>query len=243
MDITTDALVIREMSIGENDRLITLMTHDLGVIKAYAHGVKNFKSKRAGATSLLSYSSFTLSKKGDTYRIKEASVKNIFFTAGYDVSVFALSQYFCELCYVLGPDDSNSSEFLRLILNSLHFLTAKGRSVPLIKAITELRIAAISGYMPNLVACGECGEFESDIMYFSLENGEIYCEDCSKNGIKINKTVLSAMRHIVYSPFKDLYSFEIPEEAAVYLSDITEKYISYQSEYTYSTLEFFKTLG
>ena len=36
MRFTTDALVIKEMKIGERDRLVTLMTREFGVIKAYA---------------------------------------------------------------------------------------------------------------------------------------------------------------------------------------------------------------
>ena len=37
------------------------------------------------------------------------------------------------------------------------------KDVDLIKAITEFRAAAISGYMPNLVSCSRCGKFEDDI--------------------------------------------------------------------------------
>lgn len=244
MNLVTDGLVIKEMNIGEADRLITILTKDDGIIKAYASGVKSIKSKRGGATTLLSYSNFSLTKKGEAYRISEATPIKLFFTANSDVETLAVSQYFCELCSVFEPDEKYGEEFLRLILNSLYFLTEKKRDPFVIKAITELRIAAVSGYCPNLVACDNCGVFEDDVMFFNCQNGAVFCRNCNKDqsNIPLNKTVLSAIRHIVYSPFDKLYSFTVPENDGKYLSDLTEKYIVYQTEHKFKTLEFLHSI-
>lgn len=239
--ISTDGLVIKETAYGENDRLITIITRNLGIISAYVKGVKSLKSKRSPATSLLAYSDFIIEKKGDTYRIAEACANKIFFGAGSDITTLCVAQYFCELCNIFKPIEHESEEFLRLILNSLHFLVEKKRSPELIKAITELRITVISGYAPNLIACNGCGKFEDAVMYFKLDDGTIYCNNCRKeNCISITLTVLKAMRHIVYSKFDSLYSFEIPEQSAKELSKLCEKYITYQTEHKFSTLEFLR---
>lgn len=241
--ISTDGLVIKETSYGESDRLITVITRDLGVISAYVKGVKSFKSKRSPATSLLSYSDFIIEKKGDTYRITEASANKVFFGAGSDIVTLSIAQYFCELCNIFKPVEQESEEFLRLILNSLHFLTEKKRSPELIKAITELRISVISGYAPNIIACNGCGKFEDVVMYFKLDDGTLYCDNCRKeNCVSITLTVLKAMRHIVYSKFESLYSFDIPEQSAKELSMLCENYITYQTEHKFLTLEFLRGL-
>ncbi len=244
MRFTTQGLVIREKNIGENDRLVTLLTGDQGVIRAFAAGAKNIKSKKGAATGLLSYSSFTILKKNDTYKIYEATPIRVFFGAGSDIVKLSLSQYFCELCAVLVPADTNSEEYLRLILNSLHYLLSDERKSEIIKAITELRLASISGYTPNLVACDGCGKFEDNVMNFCLNDGKILCNDCKKNeyNIPLNRTMLSAMRHIVYSEFKGLYSFDIPLDDAKNLSKVTEKYIVTQTEHNYKTLDFYNSI-
>lgn len=245
MRFTTEALVIRESNVGENDRLVTLLTRDMGVIRAFAAGAKSIKSKKGAATGLLAYSSFTVLKKNDTYRIYEASPIKIFFGAGNDIVRLSLSQYFCELSSVLVPRDTDSEEFLRLILNSLHFLIFAGRYPPLIKAITELRLACLSGYTPNLVACDGCGKFEDELMYFILNDGRLLCTDCRKAGeypITLDPTMLSAMRHIVYSQFGSLYSFDIPNDAADRLSVLTEKYITIQTDHHFPTLDFYNSM-
>ena len=123
----------------------------------------------------------------------------------------------------------------------MHFLTESKRSPELIKAITELRIAVLSGYAPNLVACDSCGMFEDNVMYFNLQDGALYCNKCYKeNCISITLTVLQAMRHIVYSKFESLYSFNIPETSIKELSLLTEKYVTYQTEHKFTTLEFLR---
>ena len=242
---TTEALVIKEMSVGENDRLVTLFTRDYGIIRAFAAGAKSIKSKKGTATSLLTYGSFTILKKKDTYKIYEATPICLFFSTGSAIDVLALAQYFCELCGVLVTSGIPDGEFLRLILNSLHFLTKEKRYPPLIKAITELRTAALAGFMPNLVACDNCGKFEDDIMYFDISEGKLLCPDCRANTgglIPLDRTLLSAMRHIVYSEFSKLYSFTIPEESADKLSEITGKYITLQTDHRFAALDFYNTV-
>ncbi|MDO4608389.1 MAG: DNA repair protein RecO [Clostridia bacterium] len=241
MRIITDGLVIKETNVRDNDRLITVITRDIGVITAVVRGVKSFKSKRGSATSLLAYSNFNFEQKGDTYTVTEASINKMFFGAGTDLIVLSIAQYFCELCNYLKPVQNESEEFLRLILNSLHFLTESNRNPELIKAITELRIAVIAGYAPDLLACQKCGKFEDTVMYFKLDDGSLYCNDCRKeNCVSISLTVLKALRHIIYSKFESLYSFEIPDSSAKELSSLCEKYITYQTEHKFTTLDFLR---
>ncbi|MEE1239689.1 MAG: DNA repair protein RecO [Acutalibacteraceae bacterium] len=237
--------MIKEMSVGENDRLVTLFTRDYGIIRAFAAGAKSIKSKKGTATSLLAYGSFTILKKKDTYKIYEATPIRLFFGAGSEIDVLALAQYFCELCSVIVASGTPDGEFLRLILNSLHFLTKEKRYPPLIKAITELRAAAIAGFMPNLVACDNCGKFEDDIMYFNANEGKLLCYECKGENsglIILDRTLLSAMRHIVYSEFSRLYSFSVPDKSANRLSEITEKYITLQTDHRFAALDFYNSV-
>lgn len=230
---------------GENDRSVTLLTKEYGLLRAYVPGAKSIKSKRSSASSLLTYSDFTISRKGEFYRITEATAISSFFTMGMDVEILALCQYFCELSAVLVQPFNPNPEFLRLILNSLHFLTKENKFPPLIKAITEFRIAVISGYMPDLLACKKCAQFEADVMYFNLEDGSLLCSDCienKENTVVVDRTLLSALRHIAFSQFGRLYSFSIPEKSAESLSKITEAYLTRQIDYRFDTLDFYNQI-
>lgn len=242
---TADALIIREQQIGESDRLVTLLSRHNGVIRAYATGARSIKSKKGPATSLLAYSSVTLKQKGDTYRITEASPIEIFFKAGDDIEALSLAQYFCELCIHHAPNSENCEAVLRLALNSLHFLSNRTRNIYLLKAVFELRLMALTGYMPDLVACNGCAKYEDDIMYFDTSEGCLYCKSCHEYNSEcavINATLLMALRHIIYSDLSKLFLFSVPDEAAKALSQITERYLLNKTEHKLRTLSFFNSL-
>ncbi len=243
--MTSDALVVREMNVGENDKLLTLLTRDFGIVKAFSSGSKKISNKKFSASSLLSYANYSFIKVGDTYKIYETQPIKSFFDVGSDIYMLSIAQYFCELAQVISPIEAPAHDYLRLFLNSLHYVVIEKKNPELIKAITELRAAAISGYMPALVACDTCAVYEEDIMYFNLNNGKLLCENCKGNDpnlIPIDRTVLSAMRHIVFSEFNNIYRFEIPKESANYLSALTGKYISAQTEHRFKTLEFLEQI-
>jgi DNA repair protein RecO (recombination protein O) len=242
---TIDGLIIREQNIGDNDKIVTVLSRNNGIISAYASGAKSIKSKKGAATCLLSYSSITLKKKGDSYRITEATPIKVFFKTGNDIEALALAQYFCELAYNYAPGDDNNEYVLRLFLNALHFLSEGKRNLHQIKAIVELKLMALIGYMPNLIACNKCMKYENDLMYFDTEEGLLYCTDCAKHQKSfalINGTLIMSMRHIIYADFSKLFSFSLPDDAAVALSGITEKYLINKTEHNLKTLQFFKSL-
>ena len=242
---TIDGLIIKEQEIGESDKLVTILSRNNGIIRAYASGAKSIKSKKGAATTLLSYSSFTMKQKGDSFRITEASPIEVFFKTGNDIEALALAQYFCELALYYAPNDEASEEVLRLFLNALHFLCEKKKNIHLIKAIVELKLMSLTGYMPDLIACKKCLKYEADIMYFDTFEGILYCTECEnyQNSFAvINTTLLTALRHIALSDFSKLFSFAIPDEACVALSKITEKYLINKYEHNLKTLQFFNSL-
>ena len=53
MQINTDGLVIMERTVGESDRLVTLLTREEGIIRAFSPLAKTLKSKQGSATQLL----------------------------------------------------------------------------------------------------------------------------------------------------------------------------------------------
>ena len=103
MKFSTDGLVIRTVNVGESDRAVTVLTRDRGLMSAFATGARKQNSKNGAATSLLTYSDFTVSKNKDTCRITDSETREVFFGLRGDIMKYALAQYICELCLVLVP--------------------------------------------------------------------------------------------------------------------------------------------
>lgn len=244
MQTTTKGLIIREQTIGESDRLVTLLTADFGLIKAFVRRAKTFKNQNLSSTSLFVYGDFALYKGKDAYVIDNASPIEVFFDLRADIERLSLAQYFAQLTYYLGAEEQPAPEMLRLVLNALHLLCKGERNTKIIKSAVEMRMLTLGGYMPNLLACYRCGVFESDIMYFDIEEGCIYCKDCFRNNaLTAPLGVITAIRYICLSEdVGKVFSFSLSDENIDILADITEKYLLSRIDGRLTTLEFYKSL-
>lgn len=237
-------LVIREQSIGEFDRLITVLTSQHGLIRAFSRGAKKTSSKKLSSTALLTYSDFTFSKSKDVYSVEDAVGKEVFFGLRRDISRMALAQYFCELAYEFCEEDYESAEILRLFLNGLAFLDRGTKSPAFVKPVVELRLLSLSGYMPALVGCDNCGEYETEKMSFEPESGKLWCENCVPHaGARVlPRAVIQAMRHIVFSDFDKIFSFELSGESLAVLGSTAEDYLLRKTQRKFKTLDFYNTI-
>lgn len=251
MQIKTQGFVLKQRNIGENDKIITLLTPDLGIIEASARNVKSGRSGLASACQLMTYSEFCLYRGKSGYSINTAEVTEAFYSLRLDVIKVALAGYFCELTTYLSPSGENTPDYLRLLLNTLSFLQTDKRNPLMLKAIFELRGAAIAGFMPNLVCCTECSHFEKEEMYFLLLEGVLICSDCFSETelfrkdspiVSVPTPILSALRHIVYAPMEKLYSFKLEEQALSQLQFITEQFALFHTDGNFRSLEIYKSL-
>lgn len=242
--ISAPGLVIREQSIGESDKLITVLTAKYGLVRAFSRGAKKTKSKKLAATSLLAYGDFTFVKTKDAFSVEDALVKEVFFELREDVEKMALAQYFCELANEFCEEDFEAEEVLRLILNGIWLLKSGKKKPDFIKAVTELRLMSLSGYMPDLVGCEQCGAYETDKMYFVPESGKIYCEECAPSGFnyRVSASVIQAMRYVTLSDFEKIFSFVLNDESQKVFGKVSEAYLLQKTQRKFNTLDFYRVL-
>ena len=115
MQTVTDALVLRERKLDEQDRLLTLLSADRGIITAYAKGAGRMKGSMAGATELLCYSHFVLFQNRERCFADKAEANTLFFGIRGDLEKLTLATYFAQLCCELIPENEPAVEELRLL--------------------------------------------------------------------------------------------------------------------------------
>ncbi len=263
--IETDGIVIKEQSVGETDRLITVLTSKYGLIRAFVSGAKTIKNKNLAGTCLLAYSDFVFYKSADAYNVNSAIEKEIFFDLRQNIDNLSIAFYLAELFGELAPETAECEDLLKLLLNSIYLLSKNKVNALQVKSVAELRSIAMSGYAPNLIACEECGAFESDPMYFDIKNGNLHCKDCvvgespSDDGIPqtsteyvsmglcawqlpISISTVTAMRHIIYSEPKKIFDFKLTDSAQLELTTVTESYALEHTDRHFKTLDFYKSL-
>lgn len=236
-------IVIRMKSSGD-DRLLTLLTDEYGVIQAVARGANKPRSKLASSTELFCYSRLNLFRYRDHNTVDAAEVENSFFSLRGDLTALALASYIAELFCELAPPEEPAMEYLRLLLNTLHFTATGKRPFLQIKPTLELRLMMMAGFMPDLVGCAVCGTYDAERpMLFFPEAGTVACVDCggtlSGAGVPVSPGILAAMRHILYCPFEKIFSYSLSQEGQAELSQASERYLRYHLQRSWRSLDFF----
>lgn len=249
--LTTDGIVLRTREIGKADRTAVILTSDYGVIDAFANGSKNPKSKLVAVAQPFAYSSFTLSVKKNNTSISSGNIKKTFFGIREDIDKLSLAFYFSELTQTIAPKNNNAQNYIKLLLNVLYYLENDIVHSLLLKPIYELRLLAMSGYMPDLLCCAECGKFDDDSFFFYPQTGDIRCKHCADmyynqhsniSAVHISKSALSALRHIIYSDISKLFKFDLVGNSLIQLRNACENFVLQQTEQKFQTLDFYKTI-
>lgn len=252
MQQKASGIILRQRNIGENDRMLTILTAGLGLIEGSARRSKATNSPLAAATQLFSYSELCLYRGRQSYYIIDtAEICEGFYGLRTDVEKMALAGYFCELTARLSPAPDSCAELLRLLLNCLAFLEKDRLDPLLIKPLYELRGLSVGGFMPNLVGCALCGEYEKAQMNFLPLEGILVCGDCyARSPYNVESTiraglppaVLAAMRHIVFAEPERLFSFRLAKESLALLNQLSEAYVRLQMETDFKSLDVYHEL-
>ena len=97
MTFSADAIVLKITKTGESDRLLTLLTRDRGIIKAFAKAADRPKNKLHMSTNLFCYGRFTFYESVKSTKVEECDLNETFFALQSDIGKLALAQYFNEL--------------------------------------------------------------------------------------------------------------------------------------------------
>ncbi len=245
MPIKTDALIIRENNrIGENDRFVTALTRERGVLQASVRGARKITSRSGSGTSLLTYSTLTLTEGKSKWIVTDAKPQRVFFELRNDMIKVALAQYFCELAGVLAPREEPAEEALRLLLNALHFLSEGSREATLLKATVEQRLLRLAGYCPDLSGCAVCGKQEGG-MFLQPLRGTLLCTDHgapSMDTLPLTAGAVAAWRYLSEAPEDKLFSIKLSEESLRSLAAASEYFLLSCLGRGFNTLDFYNSV-
>ena len=245
MPIATTGLILRQIKVGEADRILTILTPDLGVISASAKGSMRLKNKLFSATGLFCYSEFSLTSGRSHYFIDTAQIKNVFHGISATVEGMGLASYMAEIAAELSPAPPESEAQLRLLLNCLYMLSEKKADLRVIKAVFELRTMSECGFMPQIVCCRDCSAYDGAAFYLDVQEGHLLCADCAAKAGKtcnLDQGALYALRHICLVDDKKIFAFKISVGSLEKLSAVAERYALTHLDKPLKSYDFLKTL-
>jgi DNA repair protein RecO (recombination protein O) len=230
MVVKTKALILRGMPVGDQDRLLTMLSADLGVITVSARGVGRNGNRLAAATQPMMYGEYVLFQGISRYSLNQGEVIASFFDLALEPERYERAVRMLSMSADAGMVPEAASEVLELTLHALHRLMPNAK-VPmdpdLVVGIFELKMLQISGLTPHLTGCVRCGTSGIDRIRFSHGHGGFLCETCDPEdptAVPVSAGVAKAMLYTLCAPVQSLFRFDLAAAQVGIFLDVVSRY-------------------
>jgi DNA repair protein RecO (recombination protein O) len=205
----TEAVVLRSIRFGEADRVLHLYTLDRGRIGAVAKGVRKTKSRFGARLEPLSHVELLLHQGSgelqtvtgvELVRSHHATREHQYRLGLGLVGAEAMLRLFTE-------QEANPRAFQALVrfldlLDELESLPARPSLDPLALSF-QLKLLWLSGYLPHLTSCAECGAEGEPLVGYSAEAGGAVCRDCGPGALALSPAGIAGIETLLARPLAE----------------------------------------
>jgi len=217
---TTEAVVLRSFRFGEADCVLHLYTLDRGRVGAVAKGVRKTKSRFGGRLEPLSHVELVLHHgRGELDTVTGASLIRAHDRSRTDAYALQVGLIGLEaMLRLFTEQEANERAFTALtrFLDALdeHRGRARRAAFDPLGLAFQLKLLWVSGYLPHLGACVECGA-EADLVGFLPEAGGAVCSACARPGVlDLAADAFAGIDRLLHVPLADAGAVELGERAA-----------------------------
>jgi DNA repair protein RecO (recombination protein O) len=153
----TDGIVLGSLRLTGADKLVTVLTHDLGKIVGAAAGVRRLKSRFGGALEPFSYCRLVLFRKRPDllFRINQADILRSFQSVRENLGQIELASWMVNLIKDFTAEEIPNPGLFIHLLSCLKAVENK-QTVNLLPVYFELHLLRHVGYQPRLDRCVKC---------------------------------------------------------------------------------------
>ena len=185
---------LRRSPVREADLLSVIYTREHGKLELLARGAQRLTSKLMGHLEPLTLVRVSIARGRSMDQVTEAEVVNAFpvVKSGYENSARGL--YVAELVDGFSALSAANADLFNLTVQTLDALGKTGNS-DLALRYFDLHLLRLSGFMPELYNCVECGaELEPDRHRFAVGAGGALCTDCGPTDVVVRPLSLPALK-------------------------------------------------
>ena len=212
-------MVLRSFRLGEADRVLHVYTADRGRVGAVAKGVRRTKSRFGARLEPLSHVELMLHQgSGELQTVTGADLRASHHEAREDPYRLAVGLMGAEAMLKLFTEqEANERAFMALtrFLDRLDVIRSAG-SRPAVDPLVlsfQLKLLWLSGYMPHVDSCVECGVADGLIGYLPSAGGAV-CRDCGDGAISLSPDGLHGIRTLVATPLADAHDANLSDRGA-----------------------------
>lgn len=176
--IVTNGLVLRHSEYRDSDRMLTLLTPEMGKVDAIARGCRKNKSPLLGASELFAAGEYTIMPVHGRYTVVEGNVTESYYPLRSDLDKLTHASYVLGMLSIVAQSDMPAQELFALSLVTLAHLAYSDLPEPLVTFAFEMHLMRILGQSPSMAQCVRCGREVSGECRFDANMGGVLCPAC-----------------------------------------------------------------
>ena len=232
--IKTKGMVIAENSMGDFDKMVTILT-PTGKIGCAAKNARKPKSMLMAASQFLCFGDYMIYKGASSYHINSAETIEVFYNLRTDLDKLNYAVLIAKIINDVTDENPNTYRILQLLLNTIYMISETDQNLDFILAVFQLRLLCLLGFTPQIQKCARCKQ-EETITHFSFKESGFLCQNCARqdtSAIQILPATAKAIQYIVLAPAKKLFSFLFSKESQKELEIISKIYLKEKLEKEY----------
>ncbi len=214
----TEAVVLRSIRYSEADRILHLYTADRGRVGAIAKGIRRTKSRVGGRLEPLSHAELLLhAGSGELHTVTGVELVRSHHGVREDSYRLAVGLVGAEAMLRLFTEQEANERAFGALTRFLDLLDETPTGVrPELDALGlsfQLKLLWLSGYLPHLGSCAECGS-DGPLAAYSARAGGAVCQACSAGALALSPDGLAGMEALLRSPLADANTTGLTERGA-----------------------------
>ena len=205
----TEAVVLRSFRLGEADRVLHLYTLDRGRIGVVAKGIRKTKSRFGARLEPLSHVDVLLHQgSGELQTVTGVDLVASHRESREDQYRLAVGLVGAEAMLRLFSEQERNERAFQALTRFLELLDAlPARALrpaldPLVLSF-QLKLLWLSGYLPHLTSCADCGSTEGTLVGYSARAGGAVCRGCADGALALSTMGISGIESMLARPLAD----------------------------------------
>jgi DNA repair protein RecO (recombination protein O) len=216
----TQAVVLRSLRLGEADRVLHVYTLDRGRVGAVAKGIRRTKSRFGARLEPLSHVELMLHYgSGELATVTGVDLVRSHHDAREDPYRLGVALVGAEAMLRLFTEQERNERAFTAVTRFLDLAdeVPSGRATrtaldPLALAF-QLKLLWLSGYLPHLGSCAECGAEPPLVGYLPKAGGAV-CRACSTEAMPISAAGFAAIEGLLRRPLAEAGAVPLGERRA-----------------------------
>jgi DNA repair protein RecO (recombination protein O) len=216
----TEAVVLRSFRLGEADRVLHLYTLARGRVGAVAKGIRKTKSRFGARLEPLSHVELMLHEgSGELQTVTGVELLRSHHGVREQRYALGVGLVGAEAMLRLFTEQEASPRAFQALTRFLDLLDeiAPGTGRPALDPLAlsfQLKLLWLSGYLPHLTSCANCGAADVALIGYSPAAGGAVCAGCRADALALSPAGIAGIESLLARPLAEAADVGISDRAA-----------------------------